>query len=328
MYKKLDTPLFSAWNTYAISIMSALEDCGMWNKEDTFQKFMGVTGIAAQFCIDTHCSALPITDYDWMTEHSCFLERIGAKTHIYYASPDDPAYDYKQGQAIDAIKISLNQNRAVVAWGIDTGEFGIIVGFDDEDGVFFTKGIGNANTGSSLPILYKNLGKTFANAPVLYVEIPDSFETIDQKQAYYHSLKLYAKEMTRVSDRADRGFGMEAYDFLISSLKNDRCDSFGLRYCMGVYYERKEAMLFYLREIRDFFPDQGIEHIIDGFEQVAGLYRQLLFDVLEQGTDGWNHLWRDVNKEKYPEIIRVVKKMKEKEVQIVDMINHFVSSLH
>lgn len=294
----------------------------MWNKEDTFQKFMGVTGIAAQFCIDTHCRALPVTDYDWLTEHPRFLERIGVKTHLCYAAPDDPAYESKQEQAVNAVKKSLNQNRAVVAWGIDTGEFGIIDGYDDEDGIFFTKGIGSSNTGSSMPVLYRNLGKTFANAPILYVEIPDSSQSIDWKQAYYHSLKLYAQEMTRESDNADRAFGIGGYDFLISALKNDRCDSFGLRYCMGVYHERKEAMLSYLREIRDVFEQQEIERIIDGLEQVVCLYRQLVFDVLAQGTDGWNHLWQEVNKENYPEIIRIVEKIKEREVQIVDVIRN------
>ena len=327
-YKKLNTPLFSAWNTYAVSMMSVLEGCGMWNKEDTFHKFMGVTGIAAQMCIDTHCSALPVTDYDWLTEHPRFLKRIGVKTHIYYASPDDPAYEYKQGQAIDAVKKSLNQNKAVVAWGIDTGEFGIIDGYDDEDGIFFTKGIGSPNTDSSMPILYSNLGKTFTNAPILYVEIPDSFQPIDQKQAYYHSLKLYAQEMTRLSDNTDRAFGIDGYDLLISALKKDGCDSFGLRYCMGIYYERKDAMLLYLREIRNVFENQGIEYIIDGLEQLVCLYRQLVFDVLAQGTDGWNHIWKEVAKEKYPSIIQIVEKIKEREIQIVDTINQVVSFLY
>ena len=324
VYKKLDTPLLSAWNTYAVSMMSVLEGCGMWNKEDTFQKFLGVTGIAAQLCMDKHCSALPVTDYDWITEHPRFLERIGVKTHIYHASPDDPAYEYKQGQAIDAVKKSLNQNRAVVVWGIDTGEFGIIDGYDDEDGVFFAKGIGSPNTGASMPILYRNLGKTFANAPVLYVEIPDSFRAIDWKQAYYHSLKLYIQEMTRKSDHADRACGIDGYDLLISSLKKDECDSFGLRYCMGVYYERKDAMLLYLREIQDVFENQGIESIIDELDQVVCLYRQIVFDVLAQGTDGWNHLWKEVNREKYPDIIQIVEKIKEREIQIVDKIDHLI----
>lgn len=324
-YKKLNTQLFSAWNTYAISMMSVLEDCDMWNKEYTFQKFMGVTGIAAQFVIDTHCSALPITDYDWQAEHPRFLQRIGVRTSIYHATPDDLAYDHKQGQAIRAVKQALNQNRAVVVWGIDTGEFGIIVGFDDEDSVFFAKGIGSINTNGSMPVLYKNLGKTFSGAPVLYAEIPDSFQPIDWKQAYFHSLRLYAHEMTRVSDRADRAYGIDGYDLLISCLKNDSCDSFGLRYCMGVYYERKDAMLLYLREIRDTFSNSEIDDIINAFEQVIELYRQLLFDVLAQGTDGWNQLWHEVNRGKYSEIIQIVEKIKEEEMKVVNIINHLVS---
>ena len=72
--KKLDIEVFSAWNTYAISMMSILEHCGMWNKEYTFQRFLSVTGIVSQFCVDENCSALPITDYDWMEEHACFMD--------------------------------------------------------------------------------------------------------------------------------------------------------------------------------------------------------------------------------------------------------------
>lgn len=45
---KLEIEIFSAWNTYAISMMSVLENCGMWSKTDTFQKFMCETGIAVK----------------------------------------------------------------------------------------------------------------------------------------------------------------------------------------------------------------------------------------------------------------------------------------
>ena len=93
---------------------------------------------------------------------------------------------------------------------------------------------------------------------------------------------------------------------------------------MGVYYERKDAMLLYLREIRDAFSSPTIDAVIDGFERAAGLYRQLVFDVLAQGTDGWNHLWHEVSKEKYSEIIQIVEKIKEQEGQIVNNINQLL----
>lgn len=130
--------------------------------------------------------------------------------------------------------------------------------------------------------------------------------------------------MTRISDNRNRAFGIHGYDLLLSALKNDCCDSFGLRYCVGIYHERKEAMLLYLREIRDTFENQEIESVIDEFEQMVTLYRQLMFDALAQGTDGWNHLWQEVNKKSYPEIIRIIRKIKEREVSIVDRINRLV----
>ena len=169
---KLEIEIFSAWNTYAISMMSVLENCGMWGENDTFQKFMCETGIAAKFVVDRNCSPLPITDYDWLSEHTDFMERIGVQTIKYYSAPQDPMYPNVQREAIQAIKSAIDGKKASVVWGVDTGEFGVIYGYDDEDKVFFAKGIGSQNTDSSLPILYSNLGKTFEYAPVLYCEIP------------------------------------------------------------------------------------------------------------------------------------------------------------
>jgi hypothetical protein len=99
-FKKLDTTLFSAWNSYAVCMMSVLEDCGMWNKNDSFQKFLGVTGIAAQIRIDKNCSALPVTDYDWHSDNVRFMERIGVTTKVYFAAPDDIDYSFKQENTI------------------------------------------------------------------------------------------------------------------------------------------------------------------------------------------------------------------------------------
>lgn len=153
---KLEIEIFSAWNTYAVSMMSVLENCGMWGQTDTFQKFMCETGIAAVFCVDKTCSPLPVTDYDWIDEHTRYMERIGIQTAKYYSSPQDPAYDNMQQKAIQAVKDAIDNHRACVAWGIDTGEFGVIYGYDDEDKVFFVKGIGSSNTTLSMPVLYNN----------------------------------------------------------------------------------------------------------------------------------------------------------------------------
>ncbi len=271
---KLEIEVFSAWNTYAVSIMSVLENCGMWQKTDTFQKFICETGIATRFCVDKTCSPLPVTDYDWMDEHTRFMERIGVQTVKYFAVPGDPAYDSTQQKAIQAVKNAIDNKRASVAWGIDTGEFGVIYGYDDEDKVFFVEGIGSANTDSSLPVLYHNLGKTFEYAPVLYCEIPQTSHDVDQNLTFMNFLNSYVQEMNRISDDSERAYGFAAYDMLINAVLGKNVNEFGIRYCIGIYFERKEAILMYLLERQEQNSNRLLSQLIDSFRETMRFYKE------------------------------------------------------
>lgn len=322
---KLEIEVFSAWNTYAVSMMSALENCGMWRKTDTFQKFMCETGIAARFCVDRTCSPLPVTDYDWMDEHQKSMRRIGVQTVRFFAAPGDPAYDSTQQKAIQAVKDAIDDKKACVAWGIDTGEFGVIYGYDDEDKVFFVKGIGSANTDSSLPVLYHNLGKTFEYAPVLYCEIPQISHDVDQNQAFMNFLNGYVQEMNQISDNSERAYGFAAYDMLIDAVRSKTVNEFGLRYCTGIYYERKEAIFMYLSERQKENSNQLLTQLVDSFHETLRLYQKLMHDILQQDTDGWNHLSKPIGEERYPEIIKVLREMKRSEEKNVAVVKQILS---
>ncbi len=316
--KKLDIEVFSAWNTYAISAMSVLEHCGMWNKEYTFQRFLSVTGIATQFCVDENCSSLPVTDYDWMEEHAQFMERIGVQTKKYYAAPEDAEYSVKQKEAIAGVKKGIDGGKACVVWGIDTGEFGVIYGYDDEDKVFFPKGIGSQNTDTSMPVLYNNLGKTFEWAPVLYCEIPETVHEVDWQHAYMEALRLYVQGMEGIHENG-RVYGLAVYDTIMDAVREDRLDSFGFKYCIGIYYERKEALLLYLEEMQKEQPGEVLAQLIEAFRTTVDLYRKLMFDTLGGGTEGWNNLFEPVNKECYPEIIKIMQELKVSEEKNVEL---------
>ena len=317
--KKLEIEVFSAWNTYAVSMLSVLEHCGMWNKEATFQKFLSVTGIASQFCVDANCSALPVTDYDWMEMHTHFMECIGVQTKRYYASPSDEGYTSKQEETISELKRAIQNGKAGVVWGIDTGEFGVIYGYDDEDGVFFPKGIGSQNTNFSMPVLYGNLGKTFAPAPVLYCEIPEAAHEVDWQQAYRKTLQMYVQGMQASRDASGRVYGLAVYDVISDAVREDRADSFGLKYCIGIFYERKDALLKYLEEVQNEQPSEVLAQLIDSFRRTVDLYRKLLFDILGEGTQGWNFLFEPVNKGRYPEVLKIMQELKESEEKNVEL---------
>ena len=325
--KKLDTVLFGAWNTYAISMMSVLEDCGMWNKDFTFQKFLGVTGIAARFCMDSRCSALPITDYDWLKENPLFMKRIGVTTDVFFAKATNECFKQTQSLAVERIKKSIDNNQAVTLWGVDTGEFGIIYGYDDEDGAFFTKGIGTNNTDYSIPVLYNNLGKTFESAPILYCEIPVAKHDIDWKQAYIDSLRIYSDEMKSDVCDSDRSYGIKAYDTIIDAVKNNRCDEIGLRYCIGVCYERKDAMFRFVNEIKDLFDNDPFNDIVVAFGELRNLWKQLMFDVLKQDTCGWNNLQHPIDKSTYCEIVNIISLIKHCEEAAIQAIDAFCEKI-
>ena len=324
--KSLDIEVFSAWNTYAISMMSVLEHCGMWNKEYTFQRFLSVTGIAARFCVDANCSSLPVTDYDWMEDHACFMERIGVRTKKYYAAPGAEEYSMVQAEAVTAIKEGIEAGRACVTWGIDTGEFGVIYGYDDEDKVFFPKGIGSRNTNTSMPILYSNLGKTFEWAPVLYCEIPEAAREVDWNQAYEEALCLYVQGMESVRKNG-RAYGLAAYDAMIAAVEEDGLDSFGFKYCIGIFYERKDALLLYLEEMQKEQPSEALTQLIEAFRTTVDLYRKLMFDTLGGGTEGWNNLFEPVNKECYPEMIKIMQELKASEEKNVELAEEYLERM-
>lgn len=325
--KSLGIEVFSAWNTYAISMMSVLEHCGMWNKEYTFQRFLSVTGIAARFCVDANCSSLPITDYDWMEQHTDFMERIGVQTKKYYAAPEVEEYSARQEEAIKAIKKGIEDNKASVVWGIDTGEFGVIYGYNDEDKVFFPKGIGNKNTNTSMPVLYNNLGKTFEWAPVLYCEIPEAVHEVDWNRAYWNALQLYVEGMQTSQDDSGRTYGFGVYDTIVEAVRENRLDSFGFKYCIGIYYERKGALLLYLEEMHKEQPSEALEELIEAFRVTVGLYHKLMFDILEGDTEGWNNLFEPVNKECYPEIIKIIQELKTSEEKNVELIKDVIEKM-
>lgn len=321
----LEIEIFSAWNTYAITMMSVLENCDMWCKTDTFQKFMCETGIAVQFCVDKNCSPLSITDYDWINEHTSFMERIGIQTKKYYSDPQDPMYSVTQQEAVQAIKNAIDNKIASVVWGIDTGEFGVIYGYDDEDKVFYTKGIGSQNTNASLPILYNNLGKTFEYAPVLYCEIPQSLHDVNPEQAFVNFLNLYVQEMNRISDNEERVYGFAAYDMLMKAIQEGNFNEFGLRYCVGVYYERKDAILQYLLERKKDDLNDLLCQLIDSFHGTVRLYRNLMYEILQEGTDGWNYLSQPIRKECYSEMMKILHEIKLSEKKNVTIVEQMLA---
>ena len=127
------------WNSYINSVDAVLKSAGLWDG-DTWL-LLGMTGMAFHFIVEKGLCASSVTVYDWNGEHMEMMDRIGIHTDNY--SLGDDRYNtiqYQRDTAIKRIKESIDNGVAVVNWA-PSGllEFGVIYGYDDDDGIFIVK---------------------------------------------------------------------------------------------------------------------------------------------------------------------------------------------
>ncbi len=96
-------------------------------------------------------------------------------------------------------------------------------------------------------------------------------------------------------------------------------DSFGFKYCIGIFYERKGALLLYLEERQKVQTNELSEKLTESFRTTVALYRRLMFEILGGGTEGWDSLFEPVDKTRYPEIVAVLEELKASEERNVEL---------
>ena len=88
---------------------------------------------------------------------------------------------------------------------------------------------------------------------------------------------------------------------------------------IGIFYERKDALLLYLEEQQKVQTNELLEKLIESFRMTVELYRRLMFEILGGGTEGWNSLFEPVDKTCYPEIVNVLEELKASEERNVEL---------
>jgi hypothetical protein len=310
----LDISIAGTWSTYAGSMVSILKHCGMWESHRSLADFMGMTGIAFQFIVHKACASSSVTVYDWEGDHPVFLRRIGVKTDFCFSAPNQSNYMEVCRIAEQGIKDSIHAGRGVVLWGVDTGEFGIVRGYDDEEQVFYVSGIGTGDGVHSNPILYSNLGRTFQPAPVMYCHYPVSYESRDEHDIWVDSLKFYVQYMRESKVRGDFGQGLAAYEYWINAM-NTNFKPFGLRYITGVYAERKMlAYTYFESRSKRLKPD-----FVEIWSNIKDTFKKMHFDILEQDFNGWNHLHKPVSEAQAKQVKSLLLQAKLLEGQAVEL---------
>ncbi|RXZ77789.1 hypothetical protein EBB07_27335 [Paenibacillaceae bacterium] len=309
-----------SWTTYlgaAHGVLSAAKLTDL-----SLMEMAGMTGMAFHLYMHKHCDAAAVTVYDWVGRHQSALDRIGVLSETYHYEPGSRTYEPAKKRAAFNIKNAIDQGTGVVAWAIDTGEFGIIYGYDDEDGVFLVDGVDRFNRPlGSDPMLYENIGMKFPPAPFVHYQIPLASVAFNREQTYIDSLTFYVHEMKKGYHMSpDFQSGFLAYDIWVHSLKNDTYNPFGLRYCTIVYAEAKCFAAEYMQYLAaDWGGLKGMHDVAGNFKQVAVIYRSMM-DALEQSWDGGGDLGKKVTTDQAKQLIPYLQQAKELEYEAVKQL--------
>lgn len=142
----------------------------------------------------------------------------------------DSIEEERRNIAYNMIKKSIDNGIAAIAWDIGIPEWGLIIGYDDDNQKYITLSI----TGEAGEMDYNSLGKR--EIPILNVLTITGLNNKKQEDITSDTLKL-AKKHLNGEEWCDNKIGLEVYSKLASFLGNDFNPeiSWNLEYYLGTY---------------------------------------------------------------------------------------------
>lgn len=315
---EVDARFQEAWMSYVGAVQGVLNAAGMGPWE--YWRLTGATGMAFHLVMHETCCISSVTVYDWMNTHQAALSRVGILTEVCEALPGMPTYDAACRRALVRIKESIDNGVGVVLWGVDTGEFGVVYGYDDEDGVLLTSGCWGPK---GKPILYENIGRTFPDAPILHYQLMLERVPADERQTARSALQYYVDLMERRSHIAP-GYqaGLLAYDNWIKGLQTEGFDQSGCRYATFVYAEARECAARYVEYLAE--SDRALVPAAEAFRRTAGIYGRMMEALGQNLADGCP-LWTPVSAEQASALAPLLREAKQSEAETVALVQRYLA---
>jgi hypothetical protein len=316
--------LTPSWTSYVGAAHGVLKAAGMIDL--SMSQMMGMTGIGFHFIVHEECCPSSVTVYDWASEHQQAMARIGVFAELNMAEPGTPIYDAARRHTIHRIRESIDRGVGAILWGIDTGEFGVAYGYDD-DQVLLVSGVASAGseTGESDPILYDNVGLTFEGAPILFCQTPIEAVPFDLDRTNRQALAFYVEQMEKATHVAPAYHsGLLAYDAWIRALKTGKFNPFGMRYIAAVYADAKAHTAEYIESLSKVWDtSREMQDAAGVAKQLAQAFSQML-EALEQPSCGPEALGNPVSPVQAASLIPLLEKARALEQRQVDLVKQAI----
>ncbi|TMV49978.1 hypothetical protein FE783_10415 [Paenibacillus mesophilus] len=226
----------------------------------------GLSGMAFKFSVHKRLLPMSVSAYgQWGTEHRPAVDNLGVFTESDGGRTRHPTFRYYREDAVRGVKCSLERGIGVVYW---LPEFGVIHGYDDEDGVFFVQ---DGRSPESQIVLYENFG--INSTPFWYIQLFGDRIHIEQPAMVLESLRLAIHDWDtphKTLPDTEMASGKLAYAYLVRGLDSRDYDERGAVYILNSY-------LYARREIEHYLHDVG--EALPGLDEAADIYSELVRTV-------------------------------------------------
>lgn len=272
----------------------------------------GMTGFAFIFVAHRDLILASTEMYPLRTTAVNAMEILGFYTETYDGIKTSPTFPLYQRRAIQRVKESIDSGIGVIVWDMGITDFSIIIGYDDEDEVFFYKDRCHKD---EQVLLYKNFGKPDAN--YWMCQIIGEKVNKDIRDIYMESLEFAVDcfETPYIDEiilRKEFASGKMAYKYLLDALNNENLYELGAGKIL--YYNiisRNEAYL-YMNEVKEELPELYSAYL--KYSELNDIYqhiKKLLPNYPRQGE-----IYR-LNRNTLPEIIEYCSRACEVEEQAI-----------
>lgn len=298
-------------SSYLASAEGILRAADMWNQESYL--LAGMTGIAFHFIVHERTCPSSVTIYDWQ-QHFQALDRIGIcsdRATVFCGEGVNTA-DLYRNHVVKRIKESIDKGIGVVVWApTPLLEFGIIKGYDDQNGVFFVEDCLCGHDPAHL--LYENLGKS--EVPLLSYQLIIGKKDVPAETTYRSSLSYGVQEWEKESFNPQYACGRKGYDSLIAALERSDYIAFGLAYIIFSYGDAKQHLARYLDYISQHSQQFGsLKKAAQLYNQVAQCFENMARLAPFAGPQ------TTIDDKHIPEILTLAREAKELEDQAMGII--------
>jgi hypothetical protein len=279
----------------------------------------GLTGFVFKFVAHKKLNPSSIDVYSMDNFNWQALDNLGVQSEILSGRSSNPTFILYRSSAVKKIKESIDRGIGVLVWAPKYMEFGIIYGYDDEDGVFYYM---DRIDGDNQIMLYANLGKN--PVPFWHCQVIGEKIEKDIRDMFLDSLESGVDDwetpyILEKSTNFEFACGKKAYDYTINAFSSNNFHQQGACRILNHSIISKRECIKYMAFMVNELPE--IKPIYEKYNELADTYEKMGKIVPPYGE------YPQIKAMDIPELIRLLGVAREVEDAAIKEIKKYLGEV-